>query len=299
MATLDSSIVNVALPKMAEKLSVSTESIAWVVSSYLIVIAATILIFGRLGDIKGKTNIFNYGIIIFTIGSLLCGISNTFLFLIIARAIQAVGAASTMATNQGIITQVFPSNERGKALGISGTFVALGSMAGPPIGGFIIASLSWKYIFLINVPIGIFVFFLGLKILPKSKQSTGERLDKKGAVLFAVSIASLFGALLMGEESGYGNPVIISGFVISIISFLIFIYIEKRTEIPLLQLKLFQNRLFSLSIFCAFISFVAINSSTIIQPFYLQNTMKYSPAFTGIVSDDPKIMDDVGPLTIP
>jgi MFS family permease len=107
MATLDGSIVNVALPTMAQKLSVSTEAIAWVVSSYLIVISGSILVFGRLGDIKGKTRIFHYGVVIFTIGSLLCGITNSFILLIIARAIQAIGAAATMANNQGIITQVF------------------------------------------------------------------------------------------------------------------------------------------------------------------------------------------------
>jgi len=165
MATLDSSIVNVALPKMAKSLSVSTESIAWVVSSYLIVISASILIFGRLGDMKGKTNIFHIGVVIFTFGSLLCGISHSFIILIIARSLQAIGAAATMANNQGIITQVFPSNERGKALGISGAFVALGSLTGPPIGGFIITHFSWEYIFLINIPIGIFVFLLGLSRL--------------------------------------------------------------------------------------------------------------------------------------
>jgi EmrB/QacA subfamily drug resistance transporter len=298
MATLDSSIVNVALPKMAEKLSVNTEAIAWIVSSYLIVIAGTILIFGRLGDIIGKTRIFIFGIIIFTFGSLLCGISNSFVFLIIARAIQAIGAAGTMATNQGLITQVFPANERGKALGISGTFVALGSMAGPPIGGFIVASLSWKYIFLINVPIGIFVFFLSLKILPKSVKSSNEKLDTKGAILFAVSIAALFGSLIMGEDYGYSNSFIITGFIVSVLSFIIFIIVEKRTEVPLLQLKLFHNKLFSLSIFCAFIAFVALSSSTIIQPFYLQSTMKFSPAFTGmIMMVYPLIMAVVAPFS--
>lgn len=283
MATLDGSIVNVALPNMAQKLSVSTEAIAWVVSSYLIVISGSILVFGRLGDIKGKTKIFQYGIVIFTAGSLLCGISNSFLVLIIARSIQAIGAAAFMANNQGIITQVFPSNERGKALGISGTFVALGSMAGPPIGGFIISHFSWKYIFLINVPIGIIVFLLSVKNLPKSNKNTNEKLDALGATLFAVSIVALFASLIMGEEYGYSNPVIFSGFAISILAFIIFIVHEKRTETPLLQLSLFHNSLFSLSIFCAFISFVSISSIMIIQPFYLQNVLKYSPAATGLI----------------
>lgn len=298
MATLDSSIVNVALPNMAEKLSVSTEAIAWAVSAYIIVIAGTILIFGRLGDIIGKTRVFHFGIIIFTIGSLLCGISGSFVILIVARCVQAIGAAATMATNQGIITQVFPSNERGKALGISGTFVALGSMAGPPIGGFIVSAFRWNYIFLINVPIGLFIFIMAMKILPKNDVRKKEKLDVTGAVLFTIFIVSLFFSLLVGEDYGYGHLPIISGFLLSIIAFIVFIIVERRTEIPLLQLKLFQNRLFSLSIFCAFISFVSISSSTIIQPFYLQYTMKYSPAFTGILMMVyPLVMSVVAPIS--
>ena len=283
MATLDSSIVNVALPKMAEQLSVSSESIAWVVTSYLIVIVGTILIFGRLGDIKGKTRVFQFGIVVFTLGSLLCGVTNSFTLLIIARSIQAIGAAATMATNQGIITQIFPGNERGKALGISGTFVALGSMAGPPIGGMIVNSFNWKYIFLINVPIGIIVYCLGLKILPKSTTNSKEKLDFMGAALFAVAIVSLFMAMILGEDYGYKQPLIIAGFLLFIITFVIFIFVERRTEVPLLQLKIFHNKLFSLSIFCAFISFVGLSSALIIQPFYLQNALKYSPGITGLI----------------
>lgn len=298
MATLDGSIVNVALPKMAEKLSVSTEAIAWVVSAYLIVISALILVFGRLGDMIGKTRILHAGILVFTLGSLLCGLSNTFIFLIIARAIQALGAAATMANNQGIITHVFPSNERGKALGISGAFVALGSMAGPPIGGFIISNFSWNYIFLINVPIGIFVFLLGLKIFPKSDKNTDEKLDTRGAALFAVSITALFVSLTMGQDYGYSNPAVLAGIIISILSFVLFIILEKRTADPLLQLSLFQNRLFSLSIFCAFISFVSISCFTIIQPFYLQNAMQYTPAFTGLImAVYPLVMAVVAPTS--
>ncbi|MDF2845768.1 MAG: drug resistance transporter, EmrB/QacA subfamily [Herbinix sp.] len=283
MATLDSSIVNVALPEMSKHLSVSTEAIAWVVTSYLLVIVGTILVFGRLGDLKGKTRVFQLGIVIFTLGSLLCGISNSFIILIIARGIQGLGAAATMATNQGIITHVFPSNERGRALGISGTFVALGSLAGPPLGGVIVDALNWKFIFLINVPIGIIVYLLGIKILPRTKNISSEKLDVKGATLFAVSIVSLFMSLILGEEQGYQQPIILAGFLLFLITFIVFIVVEKRTEVPLLQLSLFKNRLFTLSIFCAFTSFIAISSSTIIMPFYLQYTKAYSPLFTGLI----------------
>ena len=298
MCTLDSSIVNVALPTMAKKLSVNTEAIAWVVTAYLIVIVVLILTFGRLGDIMGKSKVFQYGIVVFTFGSLLCGITNSFILLIIARSIQAIGAAATMATNQGIITQVFPSNERGKALGISGTFVALGSMAGPSIGGFIISVISWKYIFLINVPIGIFVFLLSMKILPHSKKIVNEKLDVKGAILFAVSIGTLFCSLIFGGDYGYNHPGIIIGFVVFLLSFVVFIIVERKTEVPLLQLSLFKNKLFSLSIFCAFTSFVAISSLIIIQPFFLQSALGYSPSFSGIILIvSPLILTVVAPIS--
>lgn len=181
------------------------------------------------------------------------------------------------------LTNPWDGIERGKALGISGTFVALGSMAGPPVGGFIVNSFHWEYIFLINVPIGLFVYILGLKILPGSKGTTGEKFDIKGSFLFLISIASLFLALIMGESQGYGHPMILGGFALSAVTFVLFILLERRTEVPLLQLGLFQNRLFSLSIFCSYISFVGISGSTIILPFYLQNTLNYSPAFTGVI----------------
>jgi EmrB/QacA subfamily drug resistance transporter len=298
MATLDGSIVNVALPTMAKKLYISTEAISWVVSIYLLVIAGTILVFGRLGDIIGKTKIFNFGIIIFTMGSLICGIAGSFPFLLFARVVQAIGAAGTMSASQGIITQVFPPQERGRALGINGTFVALGSLAGPPIGGFIVGSLEWNYIFLINVPIGIIVYLLSFRLLPKSTENSDEKLDVKGALLFAIAIVSLFGSLLIGEDYGYRHPYIIGGFILFVLSFVTFIIVENRTEVPLLQLKLFQDKLFSLSIFCGFISFIAINSLTIIQPFYLQNTLKFSPSFTGLIMMVfPVVLAVVAPLS--
>ena len=298
MATLDGSIVNVALPKMAKELSVSTQSIAWVVTSYFIVITSTILICGRLGDITGKIKVFKYGLVLFTLGSLLGGLSNSLWFLIIARIIQAFGAAGTMATNQGITTQVFPANERGKALGITGTFVALGNLLGPPLGGFIVGSMSWKYIFLINIPIGIFAFIMGMKILPRTESGTSEKLDLKGAFFFIITVLSLFGSVIFGGETGYAHPAVISGFVVAAVSFVVFILVETKLAAPLLQLKIFENPLFSLSIFCGFLSFVSIGFSTIIQPFYLQSALKLSPVVTGmIMMVYPLILAVVAPIS--
>jgi len=283
MCTLDSSIVNVALPVMAKKLEVSSGAISWVVTSYLITISAAILIFGRLGDIKGKIKVFKAGIVLFTAGSVFCGLSQSFALLIISRVIQAIGAAAAMAVNQGIITEVFPRTERGRALGISGSFVALGSLTGPPLGGFIISVLSWHYIFLINLPVGVFTFIMGMKILPKTEKSSSEKLDTMGALLFTLTIVSLFSSIILGQNNGYTHPAIIAGFLIAVPAAAAFILLEVRTETPLLQLNIFKNLLFSLSILCGYISFVAIFCSNIIQPFYLQDVMKLSPGTTGLI----------------
>ncbi|MGK0467736.1 MFS transporter [Clostridium sp.] len=298
MATLDSSIVNVALPVMAKSLDVTSGGIQLVVTSYLIIISATILVFGRLGDMVGKTKVFKFGLALFTLGSLFCGITNSFSSLIIARVIQAIGAAAVMANSQGIITETFPANERGKALGITGTFVALGALVGPALGGFIVDSISWKYIFLINIPIGIITLFYAFKLLPKGHKAVKSKMDVVGALLFMFAIVPLFAALGKGQQVGFTQPLILIGFSIAIISFVAFVMVEKRIENPLLQLQIFENKLFSLSIFCGFISFLAIFCSIIIQPFYLQNVMKFSPAFTGLIlMIFPLILSVVSPIS--
>ena len=298
MCTLDSSIVNVALPVMANKLHVTSAGIQLVVTSYLIVISAAILVFGRLGDMLGKTKVFKFGLIIFIVGSLFCGITSSLTVLVIARVVQGIGAAATMANSQGIITGVFPAEERGRALGITGTFVALGSMVGPGLGGFIVDATSWEYIFLINVPIGIITLFYGIKILPKASKTEKTKFDGSGAVLFAFTIIPLFVALGKAEEIGFIHPIILIGFLISIVSFIAFMFVEKKRKNPLLELKIFENKLFSLSIFCGFISFVAMFCSVIIQPFYLQDVLKYSPAFTGLVlMVSPLVLSVVAPIS--
>ena len=283
MATLDGSIVNVALPVMTNALNVTSASIQLVVTSYLIIISATILLFGRLGDMIGKSKIFIFGIGLFTLGSLLCGITSTLSFLVLSRVIQAIGAAGTMANSQGIITEVFPPNERGRALGINGTFVALGSLLGPAVGGFILDVSKWEYIFLINVPIGIITLILGIKLLPKATKSIKEKLDGFGAILFVFAIVPLFVALGKGQEIGFTNPIILGCFAVSVMAFILFVMVERRQQNPLLQLEIFKNKLFSLSIFCAFLSFIAIFCSNIIQPFYLQDARGFSPSTAGLV----------------
>ncbi|MFZ5974968.1 MAG: MFS transporter [Bacillota bacterium] len=298
MATLDSSIVNVALPVIGRELHVTSGEIAWVVSSYLITIAAAILVFGRYGDLKGKSNVFKYGLAVFTVGSFLCGLTHSLFWLVVSRIVQAVGAACTMANSQGIITQVFPPNERGRALGISGTFVALGTLVGPALGGFIVDVSRWEYIFWINIPIGIIVFLFSLRFLPKKENRIKSRLDVPGAALFIFAIVPLFVSLGQVEVVGYFNPFMLVALSISLVSFVLFIIVEKKSQSPLLDLGLFKNKWFSISIFCGFISFVAMFCSTIVQPFYLQDVLKLSPGAAGLyMTIFPLVLAVVAPVS--
>ncbi|AIQ59434.1 MFS transporter [Paenibacillus borealis] len=283
MSTLDGSIVNIALPVLVKELQLPVAQVEWVTTGYLMAICSVILFFGKLGDIAGKIRIFKLGMIIFTIGSLLCGLSHSLPLLIAARVIQAVGASMTMANSQGIVTDIFPSTERGKALGLIGTFVSLGSIAGPSLGGIIVSTMGWEYIFWVNLPIGLIAIVLGWKVLPKDLVRVKSRIDLPGSMLFAVFIVTLFAGLLLGQQLGYGDNRILASLIAAAITFIAFLIVELRRKQPLLQLSLFKNPLFSLSIFCAFLVFVSNFCFNIIAPFYAQNMLNMSPFSAGFL----------------
>ena len=175
MVCLDSTVVTVALPVMQKELGVGLDRIQLVSSVYLLATCVAMLPFGRLGDVRGKVNVFQLGVIVFSVGSLLCGLSSSLEVLILARIVQGVGCAAAMANNMGIITESFPARERGRAMGILATFVALGMMCGPVLGGMLVASFPWESIFLINLPIGVISFIVGLFTLPHVKPEAGDR----------------------------------------------------------------------------------------------------------------------------
>ncbi|GGG61448.1 MFS transporter [Paenibacillus radicis (ex Gao et al. 2016)] len=283
MATLDGSIVNIALPVLSKELGLPIAQIEWVTTAYLMSICAAILFFGKLGDIVGKIRIFKIGTIIFIFGSLLCGFSESLPLLIASRVVQALGASMTMANSQGIVTDIFPANERGKALGLIGTFVSLGSIAGPSLGGIIVSTLGWEYIFWVNVPIGVVAIIMGWKLLPRDLIKVKARIDVPGSALFAVFIVALFAGLLLGQQTGYSNTGIILSLIVAAVAFVWFLVVEKRREHPLIQLSLFSNPLFSVSILCGFLVFTANFTFNIIAPFYAQNMLGLSPFDAGFL----------------
>ncbi|WP_088547555.1 MFS transporter [Paenibacillus aquistagni] len=283
MSTLDGSIVNIALPVLSKELGLPIGQIQWVTTGYLMAICASILIFGRLGDIAGKIRIFKLGTIVFVIGSLLCGLSESLSFLIFARVVQALGASMTMANSQGIVTDIFPPQERGKSLGLIGTFVSLGSIAGPSLGGIIVSSLGWEYIFWVNIPIGLIAILMGQKVLPRDLVRVKAKVDAPGSMLFAIFIITLFAGLLLGQEIGYSSAWIIASLAAAVVTFVVFLHVEWKRQEPLVQLSLFKNPLFSVSILCGFLVFTANFCFNIIAPFYAQNMLNLSPFHAGFL----------------
>ena len=284
MSTLDGSIVNIAMPTMSKDLAISMNEAEWIVSVYMITICCLLIFWGRISDTIGKIKIFKIGTLIFIMGSLFCGISSTLEMLLISRIIQATGASMTMATNYGIITENFPPEMRGRSLGVLGSFVSLGSIAGPGIGGVIIQKYTWHYIFLINIPIGIFAFVLGYFVFPKSKKKDIPlNLDYLGFILFDMFIISLFMGIFIGQVIGFTKLSIIILFIIAVCSFVGFIFREKRAKNPLIDLTIFNNKSFSVGLTCAVLIFSSNLFMNTLLPFYLQYTLKLSSLMSGFI----------------
>ncbi|MGG5357895.1 MULTISPECIES: MFS transporter [unclassified Enterococcus] len=283
MSTLDSSIVNVALPTISSDLSVPMNQTEWIVSIYLMVICSCLLLFGKVGDSFGKIKTFRIGTVIFLIGSLLCGFNHSLNFLLFARVVQALGASMTMATNTGITTEIFPMSERGRALGMIGAFVSLGAITGPGIGGIILSHFSWSYIFWINIPIGLITLFIGEKFLPKDITKSGKSIDYLGFTAFSAAILSFFGGIFLGQEFGFASLLVLLLFAAAIIAFLIFIWIEKREASPLIRFDIFKNKAFSLGLLTAVLIFSSNFFVNVVIPFYLQEARGLTPSLAGML----------------
>ena len=202
MATLDSSIVNVALPVITTKLGTDISLAQWIVAGYLLTISSLLPIFGRAGDMYGQRRLYTSGIVLFTLSSISCGFSWSIWMLIVSRVFQAMGASMMMSNAPAIIALTFKPEERGRALGAIGTVVAMGSIVGPSLGGIIVGTLGWQSIFFINIPIGLLCFVMGRSILPKG-EIKDETFDFAGAFLFTLSISSLLLTLTHGGKWGW------------------------------------------------------------------------------------------------
>ena len=299
MATLDGSIVNIALPMMAGEMKVSISTIQWVVTSYLLTISILLLVWGRLSDVYGKKKIFAAGYIVFSIGSLLCSLSHALPLLVASRVVQAVGASAMMSLSQGIVTGTFPSSERGRALGFVGTMVALGSLVGPSLGGVLVNAFGWPSIFVINVPIGLIGSVLAFLVIPEITEKTEDRsFDYSGTALFTTFILVLFMGLLLVQQGTLPAYAVLPTLAVAALLLLLLIRREKRCDYPLINLQLFRIHEFSYGLSAAFLCFITINSTLLFIPFYLQDLRGFSALKAGlIISAYPLTTAVVAPLS--
>ena len=266
MATLDGSIVNVALPTITRELRSSIAGVEWIVAGYLLVISAALLTAGRLGDLLGHRLVYVGGLLVFTVGSGLCGLAPGLALLTGARAVQALGASAMLAMGPAIVTAIFPATHRGRALGAVASVVALGLTAGPPLGGFIVQHLSWRWIFFVNLPIGAAGVMWSLRVLPRVRPARPPPLDRRGALLLAASLGSGVAGIQAAPESAGRAAMFIT---VAVATGVLLVHHLRRAPAPVIDLALFRSRVFSAGIAGGVLSYAALFSSTFLTPFFL------------------------------
>src|SRR5712692_4814175 len=256
MTTLDGSMVNISLPAIAHAFGVPLSgALEWIIIGYLVVIAAVLLTFGRLADMIGRKPVWLVGLVVFTLGSALCGAAPALGVLIGSRLFQGLGGALIFSVNVAMITSVFPAQERGRALGLNGVVVALGISIGPTIGGIITQYLTWRWIFFINVPIGILLFVASRHLLTERMRRGQGRFDPVGAALLGIGLAALATGVL----------------------------VERHVQDPVLDLKLLKNRVFASANISFVLAMLALFAPGFLLPFYFEELRGFSAVEAGLL----------------
>jgi EmrB/QacA subfamily drug resistance transporter len=299
MAAIDSTIVILALPQMMEKLHADLVHMIWVIMAYILVSTVLLLSFGRIADMFGRVRLYNLGFVVFTAGSALCGLSQTAVHLIVSRLVQGAGAALMMVNSPAIITEVFPPHERGRALGINGITWAIGGIAGPLLGGLILTLADWRWVFYINVPIGIIGSIWGYVALKEmTVRKREEKFDPVGALTFSVGLIALLFALTLGIQFSWLSPAILGLFALFIVMVAVFLVWERRVERPVLDLSLFDNRIYNFSVLAAMLQSLAMFATNFLVVFYLQAVRGYDPLTAALLLIPLSIVSAVvGPLS--
>jgi EmrB/QacA subfamily drug resistance transporter len=298
MATLDGSIVNIALPAIQTDFHVDLTTITWVVVAYLLVVGCLLLPFGRLGEVLTFKRVYLTGFAIFTLASICCGISPNTAALVAFRVVQGIGAAMLMAMGPAIVAHTFHDRERGRALGLNGISVAIGLSLGPALGGILTQVATWRAIFLINAPIGVLAIIWAARILPAEEPGKDQAFDVRGAALSGVALFALLLALSDGQQWGWTSPAIIGLFVAFILLGVAFLLTERRAIQPMINLALFRIRPFSAGLASVVVAFSGLTTATFLLPFLLEQGRGFSPIEAGLLlTPVPLTMAVVAPLS--
>ena len=279
---LDNSILNVAIPTLIRELNASNSQVQWMVDSYTLVFAGLLLTMGAMGDRYGRRGALQMGYVLFGIGSLASAFANSADQLIATRAFMGIGGALIMPATLSIITNVFPPQERGKAIGVWAGTAGIGVALGPLTGGFLLAHFYWGSIFLVNIPIVVFGLIAGFLLIPTSKDPSAPKLDPVGAVLSIAALTAIVYALIEAPDRGWTAPLTLGILGAGLVLGAVFVWWEQRSDHPMLDVSFFRNPRFSAANAAITLTFFAMFGSIFLLTQYLQFTLGYSPLESGV-----------------
>ncbi|MDQ6644049.1 MAG: MFS transporter [Chloroflexota bacterium] len=282
MVFIDSSVVNVALPRLQTDLNATATQVQWVVEAYALFLSALILVGGSLGDSFGRKRIFAIGIALFAAASIGCGFSQNVTQLIATRALQGVGGAMLTPGSLSIIRATFPAHQRGRAIGMWSGFSAITTVLGPLLGGWLVQYATWRWIFFINIPLAIIVLIVLYWRVPDSRNVEGSiHLDWLGALLAIIGLGSLVFGLIESNNLGLSHPLVLGMVALGITALVAFIFVESRLSTPMMPLLLFHSRTFSGTNLLTLMLYAALGGTLFFLPFNLILVQGYSPTAAG------------------
>jgi len=296
---LDNTIVNVALPSIRRELNASVSGLQWTVAAYTLVLASLLMLSGSTADRIGRRRVFQTGLVTFTAGSLLCSLAPSLGWLIAFRMVQAVGGSILNPVAMSIITNTFTDRaERARAIGIWGGVIGISMALGPVLGGVLVASVGWRGIFWVNVPIGLVAVVLTGLFVPESRAALARRIDPLGQVLVIIILGSLTYGIIEGPASGWSSGKIISFFALSAAALVAFLLYEPRRDEPVLDLRFFSSAPFAGATVIAVSAFAALGGFLFLKTLYLQDARGFSPLHAGLFTLPMAVMTvSFGPLS--
>jgi len=289
---LDQRAITVALPTLTTTFHAAFTTIQWTILVYDLVLIGLIITMGRLGDLFGRRRFYSVGFLIFVTASAICGLSQSAGQLIFFRALQALGGSMIAANGRAIVSVNLPPEERGRALGLTSTAFHIGFLTGPSLGGFLIDTIGWRWIFYINMPFSLWGAYLAWKVIPETRLPGKSAVDIPGALLLLVTNGLFIYAIDQLPRIGWYHPMFLLTLALSVIMLFFLLRVEGKAKAPILTLSMFRSRLFSGGILSLFLVSATLSAINFLLPFFLQNLLGYSPSQVGwiIVADSVIIM---------
>jgi EmrB/QacA subfamily drug resistance transporter len=283
LVTMDVTIVNVALPAIRKDLGASVGGLQWSIDGYTLVVACFLMLAGSLADRHGRRRTFQAGLLLFSLGSLLCSLAPSTPLLVAFRVVQALGGAMLNPVAMSIIVNTFTDpRERARAIGVWGAVFGISMALGPVVGGFLTLHVGWRSIFWINVPIGLLAILLAARFVPESRAAKARRADPVGQLLLVGLLASLTSGVIEGRRLGWGSPVIVASFAIAAASLALLLAYEKRRSEPLVDLRFFRSIPFAMATLVAVIAFASLSGFLFLNSLYLQDARGLNPSEAGM-----------------